>query len=110
MKRSVGAAAPRLLRDGRHLTLRRWIDRLPPDLLGGNPWLLYWHGQAHARHDEVVACDWYKQAYARFDDGPGDALGKARCAAAAILAIDAAESSYSDLAVWSARLVAGGRR
>jgi len=39
---AVLAIAPAMVKDGRHHTLARWIDAVPPELIARTPWLTYW--------------------------------------------------------------------
>jgi ATP/maltotriose-dependent transcriptional regulator MalT len=56
-KRTLIAAAPALLAQGRWRILVEWIDALPARLSGADPWIHYWRGRAMVFEDRVaVAC------------------------------------------------------
>ena len=40
--------APGLMSQGRHGTLRNWLDRIPAARMQDDPWLLYWLGASRA--------------------------------------------------------------
>lgn len=45
---AVVAVAPRLVAAGRERTLLRWLEAVPPDVIGARPWLGYWIGASGA--------------------------------------------------------------
>jgi LuxR family maltose regulon positive regulatory protein len=66
LARIVRKQAPSLVRQGRTATLAEWLERLPAEILGEDPWLLYWRGVAQlsslpgeSRHD-------FEEAFGRF--------------------------------------------
>lgn len=61
--------APALVSSGRHRTLVRWLDALPPEAAGRPPWLRYWHAAARLPFDPVAARGLFAQAYDGFDAG-----------------------------------------
>lgn len=55
LARLVLAQADRTLRQGRGRTLIAWIEALPGELRGADPWLQYWHGLACIAFDPAKA-------------------------------------------------------
>lgn len=64
--RLIVTQAPRLLRQGRHLTLSQWLADLPTGVFDGNPWLYYWQGQARLPFSPSDAKTMLEQAYFQF--------------------------------------------
>jgi ATP/maltotriose-dependent transcriptional regulator MalT/DNA-binding SARP family transcriptional activator len=62
------AAAPDLLAQGRIQTLAGWIERIPAETRGRDPWLIYWHGAAILPGDPFAGYDLFERAYRRFSD------------------------------------------
>lgn len=58
--------ARRLLHEGRHQTLERWLDRLPMACFEKNPWLAYWQGIARTQTELAPAIDSLRLALAAF--------------------------------------------
>ena len=77
MAEVIVSLAPELKAQGRDATLDTWIKKLPPDLIAGDAWLLYWHGSSKAFSDAVQSQTMLEDAYGRFstrDDLVGMAL------------------------------------
>lgn len=71
------ATAPALCAQGRLATLARWLGWLPQDLVGTNPWLIYWNATSKAVSDPECSLELHQEAYRRFvsvQDLPGMAL------------------------------------
>ena len=58
--------APALLAQGRHAVVTRWLDALPPHVIGANPWLLYWRAAALLPFTPVQSRPWFEQAHKLF--------------------------------------------
>ena len=58
--------APRLIASGRHRTLERWLAKLPDDMDGHAPWLVYWRAAARLPFDPVAARGGFEHAYEGF--------------------------------------------
>ncbi|MCB2166513.1 MAG: tetratricopeptide repeat protein [Deltaproteobacteria bacterium] len=46
LERLIRNSAMTLIGQGRHMTLEKWLGRIPADRLAVHPWLLYWWGVA----------------------------------------------------------------
>lgn len=55
--------APQLAATGRFATLQRWLQCLPPDSGGRNPWVLYWLGNCQMVGDITAARRSYEDAF-----------------------------------------------
>ncbi len=55
-----------LVDQGRHQTLRAWIEALPPPVPAASPWLLYWRGVCVLPHDPEAARAMLEEAFAHF--------------------------------------------
>lgn len=75
MVRVVVAVAPALLSQGRHQTLRSWLEALPEPLYGEVPWLEYFAAQCELSIAPTRARPRFERAYAGFVGG-GDVLGQ----------------------------------
>ena len=49
--------APQLMAASRGATLRRWVDALPEERIGGNAWLSYWKGIAHLSYHPTASVE-----------------------------------------------------
>lgn len=58
--------APQLAATGRFATLQRWLQCLPPDSGGKNPWVLYWLGHCHMVGNVTAARRSYENAFEIF--------------------------------------------
>jgi LuxR family maltose regulon positive regulatory protein len=68
------AHARSLIGQGRSLTVETWLGRLPEDVLGRSPWLLYWRGICRIGKDFLQSRIDFEaafQEFRRFDDLPG---------------------------------------
>ena len=69
--------APVMLSQGRHQTLREWLDSVPEHIIEENAWLLYWKGSSHLPFDQNKSRGFYKKAFeAHYNkkDSPGTFL------------------------------------
>jgi ATP/maltotriose-dependent transcriptional regulator MalT len=66
MVQLIEAHAEAMLTQGRGETLRQWIDDLPPELLGRNPWMLYWAAASQAQLAPREARLLYEKAFDLF--------------------------------------------
>ncbi len=55
-----------LLRCGRNMTLRAWLEGLPETVLEQAPWLLFWLGAAYQPFDIAKGRQYYERAYEGF--------------------------------------------
>ncbi len=46
--------APQLIGEGRHHAVGRWIQQVPPEIFGSDPWLRYWRGLASLPDDPAA--------------------------------------------------------
>lgn len=58
-----------LIRHGRYLTLRLWIESLPGEVMERDPWLYYWLGASHKPFDIARSRGCYIRAYEGFKRG-----------------------------------------
>lgn len=65
-KRLIHAQAPFLLQQGRNLTLRDWITRLPREVTDDSPWTRYWLGTSWFLIDDTTARKELIAAYQSF--------------------------------------------
>ncbi|PTR13652.1 transcriptional regulator [Nitrosospira sp. Nsp2] len=71
------ASASTLKAQGRDATLVAWMEKLPADVIGTDPWLLYWHGSSKAFSDPAASQAILENAYRQFsvmDDLVGMAM------------------------------------
>lgn len=66
--------APRLAAEGRVQTLGGWLRRMPAEVLGREPWLLYWLGCCQLPFVHAEARASFERAFALFD-AADDAAG-----------------------------------
>ena len=81
--RLILVSAPVLMEQGRALTLQEWLGRLPPPLLRGEPWLLYWCGVCQLFEQPAEARTLFELAHAAFSER-NDTLGRILACAALI--------------------------
>ena len=75
--RYIQTIGMRMLKEGRFKTLIRWRDALPEKLMGKDPWLLFFFGNAVTAFDPVRAIAILKQSFTLFqeqDDTSGSLL------------------------------------
>jgi len=65
--------AERLLRQGRNNTLLRWLNALPATVVGKNPWLNYWKGQAALGTNPLQSRSYFMEAFELFTATRDDA-------------------------------------
>ncbi len=95
--------APAFLERGRHLTVLAWLEKLPPALREGDPWLTYWLGACRFPFDTTQARELFTQAYAEFR-ARADAAGIFLSWASAVEAIVFEWDDFSQLGRWIADL------
>lgn len=66
--------AQSLLKHGRNSTLEGWLRSMPEEVLGSDPWLLYWLGMSRMGYDLAGARSILEKAFGQFTD-MGDELG-----------------------------------
>ena len=57
-----------VLRQGRTVTLLKWIGLLPEQYQKSDPWILYWLGECHISTDPLRSRKFYEKAFHRFRD------------------------------------------
>lgn len=99
--------APEMMRQGRFLALRKWVDRLPEQVTEGVPWLLFWKGMSRVFLAPPQAREYFEQAFTGFhsqDDRAGAVLAVSWSIAAILFsyedfpAIDRWQAVLSELA------------
>ncbi len=75
MAKAAATAAPALLAQGRHRTLRLWLERLPAALFDQSPWLEYFAGHCDLPISPARARQRFERAYAGFEVAD-DVLGQ----------------------------------
>jgi tetratricopeptide (TPR) repeat protein len=91
--------APRLLAQGRWLTLQQMVSQLPREQLDAMPWLRYWSGAAAFATDLGAAREHFSAAFERFREG-SDALGQMLAAAGIIETYCAADDDLGPAKPW----------
>ena len=74
LSRLILSQAGSLVAQGRYQTLLEWLGALPGEILGDNPWLLYWRGVCLIPFSPAESRACFEEALARFDarrDAPG---------------------------------------
>jgi ATP/maltotriose-dependent transcriptional regulator MalT len=74
LARLVRAAANELAAYGRYATVASWIERVPPEVRAGDPWLGYWLGRCRLALHVAGARALLAEAFAGFERA-GDAEG-----------------------------------
>jgi ATP/maltotriose-dependent transcriptional regulator MalT/DNA-binding SARP family transcriptional activator len=87
---AVRELAPELMRQGRWQTLNAWLDALPPAVVEGESWALYWRGSCRSLVNPAQAKLDFAAAYARFCEAH-DPIGSLLACAGAL------EAGYLDL-------------
>jgi len=83
--------APEMMRQGRYLSLRKWLDPLPGELAESIPWLLFWKGMSRVFLDPPQAKGLFEQAFTGFHakvDGPGAILAASWVIAAIVFSYE----------------------
>jgi LuxR family maltose regulon positive regulatory protein len=62
----VGSYAPALFAQGRHQTIRQWLDSMPPAAVEQSPYLLYWRGVCQMTFDSLSGRKDFEHAFALF--------------------------------------------
>ncbi|HJS22177.1 MAG TPA: AAA family ATPase, partial [Steroidobacteraceae bacterium] len=92
--------APRLVAQGRRITLIDWCTRLPDTSLS-DPWLCYWLGVANMA-DDAIATKWLDRAWTLFS-ARREAAAQCLTAARAVLAKTDSWRTHEGLATWTQR-------
>jgi DNA-binding SARP family transcriptional activator len=74
LSRLILSQARPLVAQGRYQTLLEWLGALPPELLEGDPWLLYWKGVCLMPFSPAESRARFEEALNKFDarrEGPG---------------------------------------
>jgi len=58
--------APLLLKQGRHETIKAWLNYLPEVLKKERPWLLFWQGNSYLPYDQSISRESFKTAFEIF--------------------------------------------
>ncbi|MGC8580299.1 MAG: BTAD domain-containing putative transcriptional regulator [bacterium] len=58
--------AQALIAQGRNRVLESWIKGMPEDILHGEPWLLYWLGEARAVFNPVEGRAYFEKSFKKF--------------------------------------------
>ena len=93
--RHIGA----MVKQGRHLTLAEWLNALPEEQLKGNPWLLYWKGNALFPFDPLSAQAVFEEAFNAFQANQ-EKMGAILSAVGAIQAIACQFDSFVLMDRW----------
>lgn len=88
-----------LFKQGRYRTLQNWLESLPADQLGENPWLPYWLGNSLQAFDLPRARAYLDQAYRRFKL-TGDSAGTYLAWTAAVDTCLYVWSDFKELDYW----------
>jgi len=91
--------APQMLEQGRYLSLRQWFDNLPPEVIGANPWLLYWEGMSALSFDPRSARQCFEQAFTGFQTAK-DQVGSVMAASGVVNAIVYGWNDFKPLDHW----------
>ncbi|MCL4558909.1 MAG: winged helix-turn-helix domain-containing protein [Deltaproteobacteria bacterium] len=78
LKQIIKARAPVLISQGRNMILETWIKKLPEEEFTGDPWLLYWLGEACAVFNPVQGRAYFERAFQRFKDSERNYHGGTR--------------------------------
>lgn len=93
------ARARDMLNEGRHLLLREWVESLPPDVIQGIPWLLFFRAMSMLPFAPVEARTHFEEAFGRFRKQQ-DNIGAALSACGAIHAIVLGYDNFAPLDHW----------
>jgi ATP/maltotriose-dependent transcriptional regulator MalT/DNA-binding SARP family transcriptional activator len=63
--------ASSMLQQGRNRPLAEWLKSLPPEILEGDPWLLYWMGECQAPFDIRLGRFYFEKAFEKFRQEEG---------------------------------------
>ena len=94
--------APLLYFQGRHYTLTKWVEYLPPNLVADNPWLLFSQGVGHLPNDPLKGREYWTQAYEKFTQA-NDTFGQILSFAAAVESYFILRSDMRGLDFWITR-------
>ncbi|MEN6623723.1 MAG: BTAD domain-containing putative transcriptional regulator [Smithella sp.] len=73
MVRIIMTQALAMIKQGRHSSLRQWLDSLPPAIVDGNPWLLYWNGMSILPYSPAEGRSYFEKSFRRFESQKDDA-------------------------------------
>lgn len=96
-------SAPRLIQQGRWLTLSEHFALLPRDRIDTSPWLRYWLGRARTFVDLLGARPLLESAWQSFE-GSHDTLGQLLCAATILEGYFVERNDLRPMDVWTDRV------
>lgn len=103
MSLALSKHADVVIKNGRYLTLKRWLDLLPGSELQLRPWLLYWQGMCLLAINPKQALPCFEAAHAAFDQDHDD-VGMHLSTAGAIEAVLFAYDDLRPLDHWLEQL------
>ncbi len=59
--------APRWIDDGQGPGLKKWLERIPEELVSKSPWLLFWFGIVLLPSSPRKSSPWFEQSFALFE-------------------------------------------
>jgi LuxR family maltose regulon positive regulatory protein len=104
MVRLIKEHAQTLLLQGRNQTLEHWFGALPPNVLGNDPWLLYWCAASRMYRDPVASKALYEKAIVLFER-ERDQTGTLLACCGVFEAIIYGLGSYKPFDEWIPRLI-----
>ncbi len=96
----IQAHAPRLLQQGRHQVLERWLRALPEPALHNEGWLLYWLGAAKLPLAPADAQACFERAFSSFRAQEGEGPGLLLAWAGVVTAIQWGFSDFHAAGPW----------
>jgi LuxR family maltose regulon positive regulatory protein len=91
--------AMEMIKQGRHASLREWLEGFPGEIVEGSPWLLYWKGMSIMPFSPSSAKSCFEQAFDRFQQSH-DAMGAILAASGVINAITYGYDDLTPLDHW----------
>jgi LuxR family maltose regulon positive regulatory protein len=91
--------APDMLKQGRHHSLRQWLDSLPSDITKTSAWLLYWQGMSNLPFTPHSAQLFFEDAFNRFQTNQ-DRTGAIMAASGVVNAINLKFDDFTPLDHW----------
>ena len=99
MKGIIVTHAPEMLKQGRYLPLREWLDKLPPEIVRTDHWLPYWNGASHLPFAPRTAQMLFEEAFAGFQ-AADDRIGSVMAASGVVNAIVYGWDDFTPLDHW----------
>lgn len=62
----ISEQAPSLLEQGRHETIKSWLNYLPEDMKKNKPWLLFWEGNSNLPYNQSASRQSFEMAFEIF--------------------------------------------